>query len=32
MEDAAAIEFIIGHLKDTKSNEIFFELMKRNGK
>jgi len=29
MEDLAAIEFLIGHLKDTKSNSDFFDSMRR---
>ena len=30
MEELAAIEFLIGRLKETKTNKIFFESMKRN--
>ena len=29
MEDAQAMEFLIGHLKETKTNSTFFETMKR---
>lgn len=32
MEDTSAIEFLIEHLKETKSNEVFFESMKRAAK
>lgn len=32
MDDTAATEFLIDHLKNTKSNEVFFETMKRAGK
>jgi transcription termination factor Rho len=32
MEDVAQIEFLIEHLKNAKTNEMFFDTMKRNGK
>lgn len=32
MDEVAAIEFLVEHLKDTKTNEEFFMAMKRNSK
>ena len=32
MDEIAAIEFLVEHLKDTKSNEDFFMAMKRGAK
>ena len=32
MDEIAAIEFLIGHLRETKTNDVFFEAMKREAK